>query len=202
MGQGPNAPYTHLDKNQITQRVFEESQDRLRVDATVSLEPGAIVITDLDDSIAIGDGTGTHATITTIGPKKGLDVNMINPMEVIIDASNDSIAIENAAGTALVINADGSTNIDTSLKIGGVITEMTMTTSWQALPATPLANRKALVIQNYSGVEMKVNYTNSVGYVGMKIKDGGERSYNLAPGIIMYGRATAGTAAIAVEEVA
>lgn len=66
---GPNSPYTSLDSNQVIQRVFEESQDRLRVDAQVTATLGTvecIVSAASGDNIAITsqDGTKTLAVNT------------------------------------------------------------------------------------------------------------------------------------------
>lgn len=54
---GPN--YTDLDFSQVLQRVFDENQDRLRVDADLSVNiPGGleVSINAVDDSIKIGGG--------------------------------------------------------------------------------------------------------------------------------------------------
>ena len=40
--------------------------------------------------------------------------------------------------------------------------------SWTALPSTPLTDRNAIAVQNESGINIKLNYDNNVvGYVGM-----------------------------------
>ena len=309
MTQGSNGPnYSHLDQQQILQRVFEESADRLRVDATVSLEPGSVTLTDDDDSVAIGNGSGTHVTVTPILTKNALDVNVANDLALTIESTDDSIAIgdslgnlatittvgsksgldvnllqtpfvklqdgvgnsitsqsnssqraldvginvsgvqidprqtraigstsdsitlgnssgtlntittvglknaidvnlvnsvsiQGAAGHTLIINDDGSVNTS-GLKIAGKITQVTLTDTWQALPATPLANRNALVIQNLCGKDMKINYVNNVAYAGLTIKNGGERSYNITDDIIVYGRSSVSEGlVIAIEEI-
>lgn len=66
MPQGPNVPYTNLSTQQVVQRSFDELNDRIRVDAEVSATIGAIecVITDIDDSIKIGNGSGSYAAVT------------------------------------------------------------------------------------------------------------------------------------------
>lgn len=69
---------SHLDPGQIIKRAFDEANDRLRTDTTINLGGASVEISDIDDSIKIGDGSGiTFASITTIGPKRGLDVNVI-----------------------------------------------------------------------------------------------------------------------------
>lgn len=69
---------SHLDAPQIIKRAFDEMNDRIRVDAVINLSSASIEISDVDDSIKIGDGSGSlFATLTAIGPDVGLDVNVI-----------------------------------------------------------------------------------------------------------------------------
>lgn len=91
------------------------------------------------------------------------------------------------------------------LSIGGRITEVTIDdVSWTPLPPTPLANRNAMSIQNVSGFEIKVNYVDSVGYIGMVIPNNNERYYDIKDSIIMYARAQSGSGSVIinVEELA
>lgn len=76
---GANAPYTELDSTQVLRHVFDETQDRLRVDAAVSMDAGQldVVIDQADDSIRIGDGTNLVTTTQDSG-KVALDVNIIS----------------------------------------------------------------------------------------------------------------------------
>lgn len=78
----------NLDQTQILQRAFDESTDKLRVDSSVSITSitgdVAVEIDAADgDNIAISDGVN-QATITPVGPKNGLDVNVISPISVVI----------------------------------------------------------------------------------------------------------------------
>ena len=85
----------------------------------------------------------------------------------------------------------------------GKITEVSLSaSSWTALPATPLTDRNAISIQNLSGIEIKVNYLDSVGYVGMVVASGSERFYDITDEIVIYGRAASGTPTVVVEEIA
>ncbi len=91
------------------------------------------------------------------------------------------------------------------LSIGGRITEVTIDdVSWTALPPTPLTNRNAMSIQNVSGFEIKVNYVDNVGYIGMVIPNNNERYYDIKDSIIMYARAQSGSGSVIinVEELA
>jgi len=90
------------------------------------------------------------------------------------------------------------------LKTGGLITVMGLNSStWTKIPATPLANRNAISIQNYSGSEIKINYSNSVGgYVGISIPDKGERFYDISDQIEIYAKSETGTGSVTIEELA
>ena len=67
---GPNAPYTQLDANQVLQQAFDESTDRLRVDASITLDAANIEVelNASDDSIQIKDpSTNTGLKVNTDG---------------------------------------------------------------------------------------------------------------------------------------
>lgn len=75
----PNAG--QLDQTQIMQRAFDEANDRLRTDANVTATIVGDVTVEIDaadgDNIAIANADGTKkVTVTTVGPKEALDVNI------------------------------------------------------------------------------------------------------------------------------
>lgn len=100
-------------------------------------------------------------------------------------------------------NFSGSFTVS-GLKISGKVTEVVInSTTWTALPATPLAARNALAIQNFSGQLIKLNYSNSVvGLVGTIVPDERERFYDISDSIVIYAKCTSGTCTIVVEELA
>lgn len=109
-----------------------------------------------------------------------------------------------AAGELKVTTSGFVTSTPSGLKNGGRVTEMTIDdTAWYPIPASPLANRNAISVQNRSGHEIKFNYVNSVGYIGMVVPDGYERHYDITDAVIIYARAIAGsgTITITVEEI-
>src|ERR1035437_1989017 len=66
MSQGPNIPYSNLDQNQILQRVFDESQDKLRVDANIATPLGTvecIISAASGDNIAITNQDGSNPLV-------------------------------------------------------------------------------------------------------------------------------------------
>lgn len=92
------------------------------------------------------------------------------------------------------------------LNIGGLHTKVTITDSgWTALPASALSQRNQINIQNFSGFEIKVNFSSGiVGYEGMRIPSNTERFYQITDSIVIYARAEAGAGSvdIDVEEIA
>ena len=99
--------------------------------------------------------------------------------------------------------ADGQTAVRVcgGLTTSGIITEVVVNdTTWTALPASPLASRKVIAIQNESGQTCKLNYDNAAaGFVGVYLKTGAERQYDSS--VVVYAKCTTGTATLVVEEV-
>ena len=89
------------------------------------------------------------------------------------------------------------------LQTEGRFTEVSISSSaWTALPATPLTDRNHISMQNLSGIEMKINFDDGVGYEGIVLADGNERHYDIKDDIIIYARAASGTPVLYVEELA
>lgn len=154
MAKNPNV--TLLDPGQIAKRVYDESEDRIRVDAQLNIGGSSdIVITHLDDSIKIGDGTKL-VTATTVSGKNGIDANIIG---------------------GVVSGNFTSAGLQTGLKT----TVMTVTSTAQALPVTPLANRNSLSVRIIGSNTVYFgdsNVTSSNGYpkyqneeISLDIKD-------------------------------
>lgn len=80
---GPLFPYTDLDADQCIKQSFDEVNDRLRVDAVVTASIGEVKITD-----GVND-----ATLTQVGSKFGLDVNILNDLYVNIAHTDDSVRL-------------------------------------------------------------------------------------------------------------
>jgi hypothetical protein len=130
------------------------------------------------DSINTGCTDKSAPTGTTVGEKRGLDVNIIGG------------------------SAGGSAG---SLCDSGRITQVVLNpTSWTALPATPLADRQAINIQNQNeDINVKINYDNAVvGFVGMTIFPCAERHYAVKDDLTLYAKCESGTVTVAVEEIA
>ena len=92
------------------------------------------------------------------------------------------------------------------LTIGGRVSVVTINdSSWTPLPLVPLDQRNALGIQNSSGVEIKLQYDNTVAsYTGVKMGIEAERYYDIQDTIPVYAKASpgSGTVQIVIEEIA
>ncbi len=131
MAAPSNVNRSNLDQTQIFQRAFDETKDRIRVDADISIDSATIVVeTDYTtDSMAIGDpSTNTLLKINTDG---SIDTN------VSISHVDDSIRLGD--GTSLitstlvsgkqgldvnVISAPLPTGAATELTLSAVLTEL------------------------------------------------------------------------------
>ena len=137
------------------------------------------------------DGAGTALTSTLVGGKQGLDVNVIEGInvEVDLDAADDSVAshLFDGAGTALTSTLVGSdqaldVNVvqveDASLANTAIATAAnTLATAdtAQDVVSSPLANRKYLMVRNQSNKRI------FVGASGVTAANG----FPLSPGSVM-----------------
>lgn len=104
------------------------------------------------------------------------------------DSGEVVVAVKQIGGTS----AEGSGRV-TVLEINS--------TSWTEVPK--LLNRRAVSIQNNTNVNIKLNYSEPVGFEGMVIRaNGGERAYDIGESVSMYLKSQSGTVNIEVEEVA
>jgi len=90
------------------------------------------------------------------------------------------------------------------LNIGGrILVQQINSTNWTALPLVPLTNRNAICIQNRSGVEVAINYTDTeLGFVGIRMDNGAERYYDIKDSIILYAKSSSGIVDLIIEELA
>jgi hypothetical protein len=90
------------------------------------------------------------------------------------------------------------------LRIAGRVTEVLLsTTEWTALPpGGPLSDRNAINIQNYSGDEIRLNYSNTIpGFTGIILNDQSERAIDVKDTIQIYAKARIGGSIIIVDEI-
>lgn len=73
-------------------------------------------------------------------------------------------------------------------------------TTWTALPPTALINRNAIAIQNNANFDIKINYSASiVGYEGMTVRSGEERTYDIKDTIIIYAKSEPGSGSFNID---
>lgn len=105
----------NLDAFQVLRSVYDVNNNCLRV-CVVSGSTGdgggfEVIITHTDDSIRLGDGTKL-TTATSLAGKVGLDVNVINEVDIRdLNASTDNVAISDGVDQ-LEILPDGSINVN------------------------------------------------------------------------------------------
>jgi hypothetical protein len=122
-----NPSISHLNSENILQRAFEESDDRLRVDAEITAVisgPQEVSIDQQDDSIAIGDGSVLF-TGTTVSGHHGLDVNIIG-------------GVTNVTGNITTHESGLSVFQTTQYSVGTSVVQLT---------PTPLTNRTSISIR-------------------------------------------------------
>lgn len=128
-----------LDPGQIIKRSFDGANDRIRVDAAVSMTVGdqEVVITHEDDSIRLGDGVDL-VTTTTVGPDVGLDVNILG-------------------GTLT------GEFVQAGLFNAGKITTMDVGSTAVAIPTTALSGRNSISVTNLSETDiLYIGFNSSV----------------------------------------
>lgn len=102
------------DAFQVIRSVFDVTKNTLRVSIVDGSTGGGsfeVIISHVNDSIRLGDGTN-FITSTTIGPKVGLDVNLINGLSLDVDAATgDNVAIGNTWKKLIEVASPGVTYI-------------------------------------------------------------------------------------------
>jgi len=105
-----------------------------------------------------------------------------------------------------VVGDFSGTFTDTGLSIGGLLTVIALNpTTWTALPATPLANRNTLCLQNRSGEGMYINFITSdtgAAYKGWFVPNNGVQNLKITQDIILYGKSETSNVSILVKELA
>lgn len=129
-----------LDWSQIIQRVFDESNGLVRVNAVLSAPVGGIevLIDQTTDSIAIGDGTSLY-TGTTIGSKHGIDVHVLNPNGTsVTDPFIQNILIPTADTEQSIVIPNGTVLL--MIKAGAGILSISYTSGGPVFPINPKGN--------------------------------------------------------------
>lgn len=201
----------NYDGQQVLRSVFDVEKNCLRVcvvDGTTGGGDGfEVIITHTSDSIRLGNGTSFFTSSTVLG-KIGLDVAIINDVDIRqLDASIDNVAIHDANGDELGINADGSINTTSqpaanisSVNMYGEISSLASNTETTLASYTAIAGREtffqkiAVSGENIAEYRVKVSGTlvdKKRTYFGQSLNaefkyDGELNSgYRLSPGQIL-----------------
>lgn len=163
---------SHLDPPQIIKRAYDETLNRIRVDAEVTANIAGVqevAITHVDDSIRLGDGVDL-VDVTDINGKIGLDVNVLN----------DTLTGEFT---------------QTGLKTQGKITTLDITDTVSPIPATALVGRNSLSLTNlsttdtlYVGFNTNVTASRALGVnAGWEVGPNEGFNLDIQDDIIIYG---------------
>lgn len=143
-----------LDQQQVIKSVYDTDDNSLRVSVVSGSGGGGSLAVEIDaseDSIAIGDGTKL-ATITTVGPKNALDVNVVQitgdiATETTLSDLNSKV-IKSDTDNVTIINSvlpDGASTafnqVTTNTTLSSILSELqqkTEPTDTQQISATSL----------------------------------------------------------------
>lgn len=137
-----DSPINNADQAII--KAFDQPSQTLKttlVNAAVDINVSAFT-----DSIKIGDGTGSTATITQIGPKKALDVNVA---DIAISHQADSIRLGDGTNYLTSTTSGGKTALDVSIN-GGTVSQAPSGTTTLVYATTNVAAGSTGTIINYS----------------------------------------------------
>lgn len=141
------------DSNQVLRAVMDDDTNRLRVDAIISPDGHDLEIHHEDDSIAIGTPTELF-TATDVGPKVGLDVNLIGTDSPVPVSQSGTWAVEVTDGTNIIHpNTDGS-----------VKTVQVFTLPYDAITVTYPSATQEVYVSRVGGIAGTVQETVTVNY--------------------------------------
>lgn len=99
-----NANRTNLDQTQIFQRSFDETEDRIRVDAALSVDSATIVVETnyLTDSMAIGDPVTNN--ILKINNDGSIDANITGSATITGDVTSHEAGLDSFQTNQYAVN--------------------------------------------------------------------------------------------------
>jgi hypothetical protein len=187
---------SNLSEQQIIQQAYDESEQRLRVDAIVTATIADVIIHASESSIAIGDqNTGNLMTVNADGS--------INA-DIVLASTTDNIAIGNQAGTNfLAVNADGSINTELEGLNSFQTSQYTISLSAVQITPSPLANRSAISFKALCATNQMIFIGNSnsvTSTTGYPLFDGDSLQMDLTPAHQVWAIASAAGQTLAVLE--
>jgi hypothetical protein len=119
--------------------------------------------------------------------------------------SSDSVAIKGSTGNQLVVNADGSLNVQASEAIftAWKATQQSASTSASQVAATSLANRKRIIVQNLGSQDIYIGTSAAVTTAnGLKVPKGANFEDDLGASVAIYMLTPSGTSDVRIAEFA
>lgn len=154
MAQNPNP--SKLDQNQILQRAFDESEDRLRTDSVATINSGSmeVIISETDDSIVVYGNDGSSNKVIKTNSDGSVSIND-NGNSLTVDGSVSATQ----SGTWNTRLQDGSGNnitsttnaLDINIK-SGTISQGTANTTANAWPIKVTDGTNTANISNNSSL--------------------------------------------------
>lgn len=183
-----------LERTQIASRTMIAPSNEAQQDILTSVHDKVfceIVVTGTIDISVMGKAVDEIAIETS---SSGNTIHQVLEGEAV--GANDKGTLAAAVdpdGNAKFLRIEGDelrVSSDTSAKVQGLITKVDITNiGWTALPLTALSGRRAINIQNPSGLEVYINYSNTAQIdSSIKIASDGERSYDAKDTITYYAR--------------
>jgi hypothetical protein len=190
---------TITNPGNIAKSVYEPSIEAIKVTVVGSGSP------TVPNIVRLTDGTD-YLTSTTIGADTGLDVNILNTMEIAISHIDDSIRLGDGSSLVSTTTVGPKVGLDVNvaagdlnakpvgLTVSGSFVELTIdSTTWTLVTVTNVL-RNHIWLQNQSAVDIKINPDNTtVGYKGIIIEPGQSVNIDIQDDIPMYLKAASGT---------
>jgi hypothetical protein len=147
-------PGTNLDATQVIRRVYDEANNKIRVDAVVSAVIGTVdvILNSATDNVAIASPGGNFLLIN---PDGSINVNSV------VDQASDSIRLGDGVNLITSTAVSSKHGLDVNI-IGGVVSGtfdpsglktalrpsvLTVTDVATAVPVSPLANRNTMTVR-------------------------------------------------------
>lgn len=193
------------ERTPLTSRVMVAPSNEAEQDILNSIHNKVfceIVVTGSIDLEIIGKAIDQ---IVTSGSSGGNEVHQILEGELVQANDKGTLAAAvDSDGNAKFLRMEGDelkVSSDTSAKVEGRVSTVTVSAfTWTPIPASPLAGRRAINIQNPSGQNVYLNYSNTALVTeSIKIASDGERSYDAKDSIVYYARLAADANPAAID---
>lgn len=197
-----------LDANQVIQRVFDEINDSLRIvgGITGTLRPSGLNTGGKITEVELNSTTWTALPLIPLANRNAINVQNFSGVEVKINYVDSALGIkasETDGGIIFLADNYGTSGNSIVLTFNGSDTLDDVVGAWNtANPSNTLTHTGSGTIVLDPVVVSLSGGVNAVGYVGAILTSGAERFYDITDTIELYGKASAGTPTIIVEEIA